>query len=149
MQLFCKGPYEGFGYGLVWDRVPSNFEIWFLLIFFNVFRYFWCTDIKNNFKKIKKLLFWCISKQKVLWTATATTIPNRPMLLPKFYMDTVSWQNQAWTISITACVGSRLGWMLHVKHQIAQPNILHMNNSLVFAPNVNVSCVLFVKLESM
>jgi hypothetical protein len=40
MQLFCKGPYEGFGYGLVWDRVPSNFEIWFLLIFFNVFRYF-------------------------------------------------------------------------------------------------------------
>jgi hypothetical protein len=34
MQLFCKGPHEGFGYGLVWDHVPSNLEICFLLIFF-------------------------------------------------------------------------------------------------------------------
>jgi len=28
----------------------------------------------------KKTLFWCISKRKVLWKATATTLPNTPVL---------------------------------------------------------------------
>ena len=33
------------------------FLLYFKLIFFDVFRLFYCTDIKNNLKKTKKILF--------------------------------------------------------------------------------------------
>jgi hypothetical protein len=39
--------------------------------------------LKNNLKK--KTLFWCISMRKALWTATATTISNTPLILKDLY----------------------------------------------------------------
>jgi len=47
------------------------------IIFFMCFELFWCADFKNNFLKIKKISFWCISTRKVLWKTTVTTLPNR------------------------------------------------------------------------
>jgi hypothetical protein len=42
-------------------KIDFLFYFFFTLIFF--VRLFWCVDIKN---KIKKILFWYISKQKSL-----------------------------------------------------------------------------------
>jgi hypothetical protein len=39
---------------------------------------FWYVDVKINFKKWKKILFWCISKRKIFWKATSITLPNTP-----------------------------------------------------------------------
>jgi len=47
----------------VWERganrVPLNFDFVFAktFIYIYIFRLFWCTGIKNNFLKIKKILF--------------------------------------------------------------------------------------------
>jgi len=61
----------------------ESLKFWILFFaknyFFYDFRLFWCADIKNNFLKIKKILFWCIFRRKALWTATATIISNRPL----------------------------------------------------------------------
>jgi hypothetical protein len=51
------------------------FYVLIVLICFHIVLMCWCQKL---FLKNKKKLFWCISKQKTLWTATATTIPNRP-----------------------------------------------------------------------
>jgi hypothetical protein len=36
----------------------------FKINIFYISRFFLCADIKNNFKKIKNILFWYISEQK-------------------------------------------------------------------------------------
>jgi hypothetical protein len=36
---------------------------YFKLIYFNIFKLFWCSDVKNNFLKI---LFYCISRKNTL-----------------------------------------------------------------------------------
>jgi len=46
----------------IWKRGVNHiffkFKLFLLkMIFFNVFRLFWCADVKNNFKKIKKIYF--------------------------------------------------------------------------------------------
>jgi hypothetical protein len=54
-----------------------------------IFQIFWCADVKNDFFKIKKILFWYISKWKTLWKATATTLSNVLMCMFKRIGDVV------------------------------------------------------------
>jgi hypothetical protein len=55
------------------ECVFENFWILFslkLIFFFCVFKTFLRVDVKNKFLKIKKILFWCISKRKIFWKSS-------------------------------------------------------------------------------
>jgi hypothetical protein len=61
---------------------PQKF--WFLffkLLFFFVFFYGLDVNIKNKFKKIKKILFYYISKQKIFWKITNIIMMSNTILL--------------------------------------------------------------------
>ena len=62
----------------VWDRVPKKFNLIFFqkIIFLYFLDRFDVLISKIIFKKIKKTSFWYISAWKVIWKATATTLPN-------------------------------------------------------------------------
>ena len=49
------------------------------IIFYFIFRSFWCADIKNDFLKIKKILFWYISSEKYF--------EKQPQPQPHFQID--------------------------------------------------------------
>jgi hypothetical protein len=55
------------------------FFLYFKLIFFGVFKSFLFADVKNNFLKIKKILFLCISERKKHFEKQQQPHPQTPM----------------------------------------------------------------------
>jgi hypothetical protein len=67
----------------VWERganrVPKKFNFFFFLLKFNMVCTFWIVLMcwcQKWFLKNKKTSLACISAQKVIWKATATTLPS-------------------------------------------------------------------------
>ena len=83
-KVICK--LIGDNLGPVWKRGPTciSKKNEFFLLKINIFLVFLdrfdALISKIIFFKIKKIWSWCISKRKTLWTATATTIPYRPIV---------------------------------------------------------------------
>jgi hypothetical protein len=62
---YC-GPINFYVLKFILKKIKNFYFFCFKLIFFSVFRLFWCADIKNNFFKNKKYYFDTFLNKKTL-----------------------------------------------------------------------------------
>jgi hypothetical protein len=63
------------GWTALLKKIEFCFSFILLFLCFCIVLMCWCQ--KWVLKNEKKILFWCISKQKALWKTTSTTLPNK------------------------------------------------------------------------